>query len=87
MTYEEYNPWLNGDASWLNGIHDNGHVRVEIDTLYSTVSIDYPDGMGYFLQGDEADEFVKQVAWNATMVNTHLSFSANVLDYVENYYI
>lgn len=84
---KDYNPWLNGDASWINGKHDNGYVKVEIDTALSFVDIDYPDGMGYNLQGDEADEFIKAVSWRATHEKPNLTFSANVCEYaMENYF-
>lgn len=82
-----YNPWLNGDASWVDGKHDNGIVKVTIDTRLSVVDIDYSNNNGYNLQGNDADEFIKAVCWRATHERPSLSYSANVTDYVmENYF-
>lgn len=65
-TMEEYNPWMNGDASYIDGNYDIEYgFHVEIDTRYSTVSIEKPDDEenSYFLQGDEADDLIKQIAY------------------------
>lgn len=59
---EEYNPFLNGKASWLNGEYDTPYgFHVEIDSSMGTVSIeDMEQGEenSYFLQGDEADDLI-----------------------------
>lgn len=61
---EEYNPWMNGDASYIDGSYDIPYgYHVEIDTSLGTVAIDDPqneDG-GYFLQGDEADDLISDI--------------------------
>lgn len=76
----DYNPWLNGDASWLNGKHNGHGIVVDIDTANSTVSVEhYSDN--YFLQGDEADELIKELAWTATNIHPNKSFSDNVIEY------
>lgn len=66
----DYDPYLNGDASWLDGEYDIPYgYHVEIDTKYGTVSIEDEEGgeeSSYFLQGDEADDLIKQICqyWN-----------------------
>lgn len=87
MNKAEYNPWLNGDASWVNGKSDNGYVVVTIDTALSTVDIDYGDNNCYFLQGEEADDFIKAVCWRSVVERPNICFSANVCEYaMENYF-
>lgn len=39
----------------------NGGVSVDIDSAYSTVSIDSPGDDGIFMQGDDAESFIKEV--------------------------
>ena len=61
---EEYNPWMNGDASWINGEYDIPYgFHVVIDTRYGTVSIDNTEDEenSYFLQGDEADDLIVDI--------------------------
>ena len=64
----DYNPYLNGDASYMNGNFDvcNGYYHVEINTSMSYISIKGEQGEDYFLQGDEADELITQICkyWN-----------------------
>ena len=59
----DYNPYLNGDASYMNGKFDvcDGYYQVEINTSLSYVSINGEGGEDYFLQGDEADELISQI--------------------------
>lgn len=85
MTYEDYNPWLNGDASWLNGEHEGNGIKVEVNSSYSYVSITI-DGEELCLQGDEADEFIKATAWRATQIEPNKTFSENIIDYVSMVY-
>lgn len=63
---EEYNPWLNGDASYFNDTFDIKGYHVTIDTKYSTVEIIIDDSEEYFLQGYEADDLIKEICqyWN-----------------------
>lgn len=63
---DDYNPWTTGDASWINGTYEFDGCRVEINTGLSSVSIDYDNGEEYYLQGDEADELIKEICryWN-----------------------
>jgi len=58
-----YNPHLNGDASYMNGKFDvcDGYYHVEINTSMSYVSIEGEGGEDYFLQGDEADKLITQI--------------------------
>lgn len=39
---------------------DSG-VTVDMDSLYSTVAIEAPGTDGFFMQGDEADQFIAEV--------------------------
>ena len=61
---QEYDPFLNGDASYIDGSYDipDGY-HVDIDTSLGTVSIEDPENEdnGYFLQGDEADDLIKDI--------------------------
>lgn len=62
---EEYNPWLNGDASWIDGKYDFDDMTVEVNTKYSYVAIDSKSGDSereYFFQGDEADDIISQIS-------------------------
>lgn len=77
----DYNPWLNGDASWLNGKHNGNGIVVDIDTAYSTISVEIDNGDEYFLQGDEADNLIKELAWTATNIYPNKPFSDNVIEY------
>lgn len=76
----DYNPWLNGDASWLDGKHNGNGIVVDIDTAYSTVSVETYFG-NIFLQGDVADNLIKELAWTATNIRPNKSFSDNVIEY------
>ena len=61
---EEYNPWMSGDASWINGEYDIPYgFHVAIDTRYGTVAIEDPEDEenSYFLQGDEADDLIVDI--------------------------
>lgn len=61
---EEYDPWTNGDASYIDGSYDISYgYHVDIDTSLGTVSIEDPENEdnGYFLQGDEADDLIKDI--------------------------
>ena len=60
----DYNPYMNGDASWINGKYQgiNGYWDVDINTSLSYVSIEGDGGEDYFLQGDEADELIYKIA-------------------------
>lgn len=40
----------------------DGGVSVDIDSAYSTVAIDSPGDDGIFMQGDDAESFIKDVA-------------------------
>jgi hypothetical protein len=59
----DYNLFLNGDASYMNGKFDvcDGYYHVEINTSLSYISIEGENGEDYFLQGDEADELITQI--------------------------
>lgn len=76
----DYNPWLNGDASWLNGKHNGNGIVVDIDTANSTISVETYFS-NYFLQGDEADNLIKELAWTATYIHPDKTFSDNVIEY------
>ena len=61
---DEFNPWLDGTASWIDGDYDVNGRHVKIDTKYSTVAIDDQDENeeeSYFLQGDEADNLISDI--------------------------
>jgi len=51
---------------------------VKVDTLHSTVAIEDADGEGFFLQGDEAGDYINEfeAVWN----------EAGDLGYIEAYY-
>lgn len=57
-----YNPYLNGDASYFNGSFytTDGYYHVEINTSLSYVDIESEGDENYFLQGDEADELISK---------------------------
>lgn len=59
--WDGYNPFMNGDASWLNGEYDiNGyHIIIKTQPI-DTVSI-VTDSDEYFLQDDEASKFIYDV--------------------------
>ena len=59
----DYNPYLNGDASYFNGKFETASgYYVEINTSLSYVDIeDERSGESYFLQGDEADELIAKI--------------------------
>lgn len=62
---EEYNPWLNGDACYMDGKYDIPYgYHVEINSGLGYVAIDNPNNPdeSYFLQGDEADDLIKQIS-------------------------
>lgn len=60
---EDYNPWISGDASWFNGKYHLMNYDVEINTVLSYIAIDDPtdENGGYFLQGYEADDAIKEM--------------------------
>lgn len=62
---EEYDPFLSGQASWLDGEYDIPYgFHVEIDSSMGTVSIEdaeQGEENSYFLQGDEADDLIVQM--------------------------
>lgn len=63
---DDYDPWMNGDASWINGKYQNvcGYANVEINTSLSYVDIMPIDGNEeneYFLQGDDADQAIREI--------------------------
>lgn len=51
-----YDPWTNGDASYLRGKYDINGYHVEIDELYDIYINNGEDE--FFLQGDEADDLI-----------------------------
>jgi hypothetical protein len=61
---DDYDPWMNGDASWINGHYSicDGYFDVDINTSLSYVAIEGQEGEDYYLQGYEADELIKQIA-------------------------
>ena len=74
---DEYDPWVNGDASWINGTYQDvcNYWNVEINTSLSYVSIEPKDGnpeYEYFLQGDESDNAIKEISriWKGNGDNT-----------------
>ena len=79
---EDYNPWNNGDASYLNGEYDIPYgFHVEINTDYSTVAIDDSNGNeeeSYFLQGNEADDLIKKICkyWSENDVTQEEAINA-----------
>lgn len=65
---EDYNPWLNGAASYFDGVYDLGDCKVTIVSGLSSVSVDYPFeypeiGDGWYFQGAESDELIKNMCW------------------------
>ena len=74
---DNYDPWINGDASWIDGKYEDvcGYWNVEINTNLSYVSLEPKDGnteYEYFLQGDEADNAIKEISriWKGNGDNT-----------------
>ena len=61
--FSDYNPWMNGDASFINGKYEvcDGYYQVEINTSMSYVAIEGEGGEDYFLQGDEADQLISRI--------------------------
>ena len=61
----EYDPFMNGDASYLDGEYDIPYgYHVTIDTGLGTVAIDDPEEgeeTSYYLQGDEADDLIVEI--------------------------
>lgn len=81
---EEYNPWMNGDASYFNGQFDCNGYDVEIDTQYVTVSIiNKANGEETFLQDQEACELIEEICqyWADNDCN-----QCQAIDYVINLY-
>ena len=59
--WDFYNPFMNGDASWLNGEYNINGYHIIIKTRpMDTVSIE-TDSDEYFLQDDEASKFIYDV--------------------------
>ena len=68
--WTDYDPFINGDASWLDGEYDIPYgYHVTIDTHHGYVAIDDPSSgeeTSYFLQGEEGYDLIKEICiyWN-----------------------
>lgn len=68
--WKDYDPFINGDASWLDGEYDIPYgYHVTINTHYGYVAIDDPSGgeeTSYFLQGEEGYDLIEEICiyWN-----------------------
>ena len=64
--FGSYDPWMNGDASWIDGKHEmKCGWSVGIDTRHSFMSaVDEYNRELFHLQGDEADNMIKEIAWH-----------------------
>ena len=78
---EDYNPWLNGDASYANGKFEGKGIKVEIDTRLSFLHMSADCGDEYTFQGDEADDVIKEICWRAVSEHTEETFADNVINY------
>lgn len=61
---QEYDPFINGDASYIDGSYDIPYgYHVDIDTSLGTVAIEDPEDEngGYFLQDQEADDLITDI--------------------------
>lgn len=77
----DFNPWLNGVASYISGKFEGKGIRVEIDTRLSIVDMSADCGDHYYFQGEEADDVIKEICWRATSQYPNESFADNVINY------
>ncbi len=76
-----YNPWLNGDTSYLNGKFNGKGINVEINTSLSYIAVNDNLGTDLYFQGDEADEIIKEIAYYSTHCYPKITFHDNVIKY------
>ena len=78
---KDYNPWIEGIASYINGKFDGKGINVEIDTELSIVNVVVDGGEEYAFQGDEADELIKGICWRASEICPTETFEDNVINF------
>ncbi len=83
--FEEYDPWMNGDASYLDGKYFmmNGWTVV-IDSRCSHIAADDDYGVTRFsMMGGEADDLIKKIAWqwSTTECNKRVAVEDVVFEY------
>lgn len=77
---KEYNPWIEGIASFINGAFDGMGIEVEINTSLSFISVKI-DEENYTFQGDDADEIVKEICWRCSELHPTETFEDNIIHY------
>lgn len=78
---KDYNPWIEGIASYINGKFDGKGIEVDINTSLSFINVVVDADAEYTYQGEDADEIIKEICWRCSEIYPTMTFEDNIIDY------